>query len=341
MIKRIGIFLLFSTLAFSQTNTFLTKPFVGEYSLLAIFDHEYPIYNAANKGDILSFWGEHIKLAYDGHKGYDWDMPIGTAIYAAADGLVIFAGAKPATICPSENRRIRGGNQIEIEHNIGTDTYISSYLHLDRVLVTQGSTVSTGQLIGYSGQSGTCVGPHLHFELDKVLLGNRIALDPYGWQASFKDPWQAHPKGTASSYLWKPGQAPELFRESNYHVNQSNIPIVVVKIRSIGVFDDLYPNNEFVDIAIPTKYNKPFVDLSGYSISNNYGRVFKFDDGFGLEPNHSLRIYSGRGNNTPDTLFWNSKHEIWGNSGFCLTIRDNYQHIIGTYRHKMPKAYCR
>ncbi len=334
------LILILSSSGFAQIYPFLASPFKGDYSLLATFDHEYPIYNPDSQGTILTYWGEQIMLAYDGHKGYDWALPTGTAIYAAATGIVTFAGSTEATICPSENRRIAGGVLIEIEHNINNTEYLTSYLHLERVLVTEGARVSKGQIIGYSGQTGTCVGPHLHFETDKLVSGRWIAVDPYGWQASFNDPWQLHPEGTASSNLWQQDQAPKLYRESNYHINQYNIPIVVKKIRSIGVFDNLYPNNEFFEIEIPSKYRRSFVDLTGYSISNNFGALFSFKDEARLEPNQTLRIYSGYGNNNGNTLYWNSPKELWGNSGFCLTIRDNFQQVIGTYRHKMPKTAC-
>ena len=341
---RLAVISLIIILMFSNTNAqitaFLSSPFEGEYSLLATFDHEYPIYSNS-QGTILTYWGERIILAYDGHKGYDWALPKGSPVYAAADGIVTFAGQTEASICPSQNRRIAGGVLIEIEHTIGNSEFLTSYLHLERVLVNQGAGVSAGQIIAYSGQTGTCVGPHLHFELDKLVKGRWISVDPYGWQASFSDPWQLHPEGTASSYLWKQGRAPELFRESEYNINQNNIPVVVKKIRSIGVFDNLYPNNEFFEIEIPSRYRRNYVNLTGYSISNNFGEVFSFADGIRLEPNQTIRIYSGYGQNTTNTLYWQSPKELWGNSGFCLTIRDNYQHIIGTYRHKMPKSACR
>lgn len=328
-------------ISFAQSQQFLASPFIGDYSLLATFDHEYPIYNPNSQATILTYWGEQIKLAYDGHKGYDWALPKGTAVYAAADGIVTFAGRTRTSICPSENRRIAGGVLIEIEHSINNTEYLTSYLHLERVLVNEGTRVSSGQIIGYSGQTGTCVSPHLHFELDRLVAGHWISVDPYGWQASFNDPWQLHPDGTASSYMWKPEQAPELFRESNYHINQYNIPVVVKTIRSIGVLDSFYPNNEFFEIEIPSKYRRNYVDLTGYSISNNWSEVFKFNDGARVISGQIIRIYSGYGQNTTNTLYWQSPKELWGNNGFCLTIRDNYHHIIGTYRHKMPKSACR
>jgi len=326
--------------ALAQVYPFLASPFKGEYSLLATFDHEYPIYSGG-RGSILTYWGEQIRLAYDGHKGYDWALPKGTAVYAAADGIVTFAGQSKPGICPSENRRIAGGIALQIKHSITNTNFMTTYLHLERVLVNTGSKVRKGQLIAYSGQTGTCVGPHLHFELDKQVAGHWLSVDPYGWQADFNDPWQLHPEGTASSYLWLSKQAPKLFRESNYHIDQYNIPIVVTKIRSIGVLDNYYPNNEFFEIEIPSKYRKSYVDLSGYSISNDRGEVFKFTDGYRLEQNQNIRIYSGYGQNTANELYWQSSHELWGNSGFCLTIRDNFHQVIGTYRHKMPKSACR
>jgi murein DD-endopeptidase MepM/ murein hydrolase activator NlpD len=85
------------------------------------------------------------------HEGIDYGCLIGTPVYATADGIVVFSGYDPIT-----------GQYIKIEHGYG---YTTLYGHLSRRLVVKGEKVHKGQLIGFTGNSGRSVGPHLHYEV--------------------------------------------------------------------------------------------------------------------------------------------------------------------------------
>ncbi len=89
-----------------------------------------------------------------GYNAVDYGMPIGSPIYAAADGQVIV----------SKNSGYNGGygDYIVIKHGNSTQTV---YGHLSKALVAVGQSVTQGQLIGYSGNTGNSTGPHLHFEI--------------------------------------------------------------------------------------------------------------------------------------------------------------------------------
>lgn len=92
-----------------------------------------------------------------GHNGVDYGAPRGTAIYAAADGVVKIANYRAG------NPWFGGyGNYIMIEHSNGTQTL---YAHLGAVDVTVGNVVGKGQTIGKVGNTGRSTGPHLHFEV--------------------------------------------------------------------------------------------------------------------------------------------------------------------------------
>ncbi|MFI5240313.1 MAG: M23 family metallopeptidase [Candidatus Saccharimonadia bacterium] len=93
---------------------------------------------------------------------------IGTPIYAAAAGTVVFAG-------PASGY---GPNFVAIQH--GTQ-YYTSYGHMNSMLVKAGDMVTQGQQIGTMGNFGTSSGPHLHFNLikgsDSYDNGNVDPLD--------------------------------------------------------------------------------------------------------------------------------------------------------------------
>lgn len=94
------------------------------------------------------------------HKGIDWAVPRGTAVYASSGGTVYKAGWGSGY-----------GYVVYIKHPDGRET---RYAHLNKVLVSAGQTVKQGQKIALSGNTGRSTGPHLHFE----LLINGTAVNP-------------------------------------------------------------------------------------------------------------------------------------------------------------------
>ncbi|MCX7944292.1 MAG: M23 family metallopeptidase [Deltaproteobacteria bacterium] len=87
------------------------------------------------------------------HHGVDYAAPIGTQVWAVADGVVTFAGVMGGY-----------GNLVIIKHKGGLET---RYGHLSRfgAGIRQGVSVEQGRLIGYVGSTGVSTGPHLHFEM--------------------------------------------------------------------------------------------------------------------------------------------------------------------------------
>ena len=59
--------------------------------------------------------------------------------------------------------------EIEINHGFG---YVTKYAHLDKFSVKLRQKVKRGELIGYSGNSGTSTAPHLHYEV--IHDGNKV-----------------------------------------------------------------------------------------------------------------------------------------------------------------------
>ena len=86
------------------------------------------------------------------HTGMDFACPSGNPIYATGDGVVV--------------KVMRGrkgyGNHVEIDHGFG---YKTRYAHMSTIDVVMGQNVKRGDCIGYTGKSGRCTGPHLHYEV--------------------------------------------------------------------------------------------------------------------------------------------------------------------------------
>ena len=97
------------------------------------------------------------------HTGLDFCGQVGYNIYAAADGVVVFAG-----------ETVVRGNMTVIDHGWGVYTV---YMHQSKMLVQAGDTVQAGQLIGLVGATGRVTGPHLHFE----VWVNGVQVDPWFW----------------------------------------------------------------------------------------------------------------------------------------------------------------
>ena len=85
------------------------------------------------------------------HAGVDIPGPMGTPIYATADGMVLRA-----------ERSGGYGNLVEVNHGKGIET---RYGHLSRILVAPNTKVTRGQLIGLMGSTGRSTGSHLHYEV--------------------------------------------------------------------------------------------------------------------------------------------------------------------------------
>lgn len=97
------------------------------------------------------------------HSGIDLAAKTGTSVYAAAGGTVELASWYYGY-----------GNCIVINHGNGVKT---RYAHLSAYKVSVGTTVSRGQLIALSGNTGNSTGPHLHFE----VIVNGVTKNPVNY----------------------------------------------------------------------------------------------------------------------------------------------------------------
>jgi len=130
----------------------------------------------ANHQDDFEYWLPYKEgTTYTVHQGYhgnyshqdvyalDFNMPIGTNVYAARGGIVTDVKENSNVGCGNPSCKGKS-NYVVINHDDGT---FSNYVHLqmDGVLVKVGDQIEIGQLIAKSGSTGWSSGPHLHFEV--------------------------------------------------------------------------------------------------------------------------------------------------------------------------------
>jgi murein DD-endopeptidase MepM/ murein hydrolase activator NlpD len=97
------------------------------------------------------------------HPGIDIGVPSGTPVHAAGSGTVIWCGWMSGY-----------GNLVMIDHHNGL---VTLYGHNTSVAVSCNENVSQGQVVSYSGCTGFCTGPHVHFE----VRVHGAPVDPLGY----------------------------------------------------------------------------------------------------------------------------------------------------------------
>ena len=127
----------------------LIEYFEDKRSLYASTPAGWPV-----RGWVTSPFGNRIspitgKLQF--HEGIDIATQIGTPVLAPADGVVIKAGFEAGY-----------GNMVELSHGYGLKTVFG---HNSRLNVKPGQHVKRGDIIAYSGNTGSSTGPHVHYEV--------------------------------------------------------------------------------------------------------------------------------------------------------------------------------
>jgi murein DD-endopeptidase MepM/ murein hydrolase activator NlpD len=133
-------------------NQVLTSPMkAGTYTISSVFGYRvHPVL-----GRTLA------------HNGIDMAAPLGTPIYSAGTGTVLFSG--PAS---------GFGNWIVIQHDNGLFS-IYGHMSSETLYVKQGQRVQQGQLISAVGNQGRSTGPHLHLSIANAYNGSSFSyIDP-------------------------------------------------------------------------------------------------------------------------------------------------------------------
>ncbi|WP_437314668.1 M23 family metallopeptidase [Sorangium sp. So ce385] len=120
----------------------------------------WPIGGTDELQPMSSSFGPRLQTSRDGvydfHRGIDIPAPMGTPVYAVADGKVTRAGRY------DDFEDV----VVQIEHcDAPGACFYSTYIHLTMPLVEAGDRVGRGEHIGYTGLAASSLFPHLHFEI--------------------------------------------------------------------------------------------------------------------------------------------------------------------------------
>lgn len=135
----------------NETVVVESQPRIIERGTLTPPTYIWPTYSYTITSRFGQRWGRL-------HGGVDIGVSSGTTVMASSSGRVVSAGWNGDY-----------GYCVLLQHPDGRQT---RYAHLNKVLVSAGESVSQGQKIGLSGNTGRSTGPHLHFEM--IINGSRV-----------------------------------------------------------------------------------------------------------------------------------------------------------------------
>jgi murein DD-endopeptidase MepM/ murein hydrolase activator NlpD len=176
-------------------------------------------------------WGGSVSHTdYYNKYAVDFGMSIGQPVAATAPGKVIRSSRGKSGIAGGCDRRyINSANYVVIDHG---DNVSSLYLHLSEVNVSVGDTISQGQIIGKSGNTGYVCGPHLHFTFQKTNTVGTYAGESigYGFIETGKNAPQSGVSYTSqnrTNYTSESSVLPEASatKNSSYQLTCSNISV--------------------------------------------------------------------------------------------------------------------
>ena len=186
-------------------DEFLYPPYFDTTYVSNVFDHEFPVYcndwpvdcteldyaqytlssPHVITSEILHNNGIHYEdtntdpYGYSGHDGVDYAYAY-DYVLATHNGTVIEAG------WDTPNHTLFG---LLVRMMTEDEQYITIYGHMNTLMVKTGEEISSGTVLGISGNTGNSSGPHLHFTLLNALKRSDNKINPYGWLSASQDPW--------------------------------------------------------------------------------------------------------------------------------------------------------
>ncbi|WP_374116518.1 peptidoglycan DD-metalloendopeptidase family protein [Hoyosella sp. YIM 151337] len=277
------------------------------------------------------------------HQGIDLAGPVGTPIYAAADGVVRHAGSAQGF-----------GLWVVLDHHLGGQLVSTVYGHIDTFSVQDGQKVRAGQQIATMGNRGITTGPHLHFEIWQGGHGG-TAVDPHPQYMAAPAPGeQLDRRGELSQLATDTGTSPspaaavtplgDLSRpvpasvgsEANLQVNTTRLMRAVHakfgdRIDTIGgwrpadPFPD-HPSGQAIDVMIPNYSSGAGValgdEVTDYVLSNAdfFGVDYVIWRQMYIKPGQAPSLMQDRG--SPTQNHFDHVHVTVRGGGFDDTAMD-------------------
>ena len=143
--------------------------------------------NSAMISPSLSYlYGTTRRGDLDVHHGEEFENPVGTPLYAVADGTIVTAGGDAQPVCGDDGKTLCGRDMngdpsgfygklvvLRLKSDYQGQRVFALYGHMNKVGVAVGDQVKSGDLLGEVGSSGIALGPHVHFEI-------RLGSNDYG-----------------------------------------------------------------------------------------------------------------------------------------------------------------
>lgn len=149
-------------MSFFKAKTSIFRVSVGDVRKTD-YDEDYVYDLPYAKGKMFMVnQGYNGNQTHQSQNALDFNLPEGTEVFAAREGIVASVKQNSISVCPDKSCA-KQGNYIKIIHSDGT---VAEYYHLkyNGAKVKMGDKVEKGQIIGLSGNTGWSYGPHLHFD---------------------------------------------------------------------------------------------------------------------------------------------------------------------------------
>lgn len=130
----------------------------------------------------------------DVHHGQEFENPVGTSVYAVADGTIVVAGTDTVPMCGDDGNKVCGRDLspesggyygqvivLQLAQTYNGQKVFALYGHLSKIGVAKGDVVKRGDLIGEIGASGVALGPHVHFEVRLGVNDYAHTRNPILW----------------------------------------------------------------------------------------------------------------------------------------------------------------
>jgi len=159
-IRLLFITFLFSTLVFAQDEYTIRELKDGRFKDDSSYIYTLPF---ENKKKVFLIQAYESSFSHKGERALDFKVKKGTKVCAARAGVVV-AMREDSDKGGLKDENLSDGNYVSIKHSDGS---VAHYWHLqkDGVMVNLGDTISVGQWIGLTGNTGYSAFPHLHFEV--------------------------------------------------------------------------------------------------------------------------------------------------------------------------------